>query len=150
MIVSVLVLVSFGPGTFDVTVTVTAWHVGFPYPAIENRGSSVVISVVTEGLGGVWLVWTVELPWAATTPATTRKYGMPRILKASDSCSWSSECTSLSLRLMIRHAREPPCKVVKDLHLQGALALGEIGPVHSRSEYRVAQLRTCHGGDDVT
>jgi hypothetical protein len=75
---------------------------------------------------------------------------MPRILKASDCYSRSSECTSLRLRLTIRHAREPHGKAVEDLQMQGALALGEIGPVHSRPEHRVAQLRTCHGGDDRT
>lgn len=52
---------------------------------------------------------------------------MPRILKASDCYSRSSECTtSLRLRLTIRLARESPCKVVEDLHMQGALALGKL------------------------
>jgi hypothetical protein len=75
---------------------------------------------------------------------------MPRILKASDCYSRSSECTSLRLRLTIRHAREPPCKAVEDLQMQGALALGKIGPVHSQPGYRVAQSKTCHGGDDLS
>jgi hypothetical protein len=51
---------------------------------------------------------------------------------------------------MIRHAREATCKVVEDLHMQGALALGEIGPEHRQTRYRVTQLRICHRGDDLT
>lgn len=41
----------------------------------------------------------------------------------------------------IRHAREATCKVVEDLHTQGALAVEEIGPEHEQSHYRTLHWR---------
>ena len=50
----------------------------------------------------------------------------------------------------IRQAREATCKGVESLHMQGALALEEIGPEHRQIHYGYTQLRPYHGGDDLT